>query len=178
MENVKWYVLSVFNTREKKVKESIEKELKLQKLDMYVEEVLIPMEKIFTLKAGKKVQTDKIFLPGYIMVKCSMNGELLRVIKRVDGVISFLGGEKPTPMTDKEVVKLLGKVDELEKTDEIGYESSLIIGQRVNIIDGPFKTWSGIVTNLFPEKKKLSVDVTIFNRKQPLELSYEQVING
>lgn len=177
-KDMKWYVLNVFNTREKKIKETIEKELKLQNMENFVGNILTPMEKVYKVKNSKKVQSEKILYPGYILVECDMNGELLRTIKRINGVISFLGGTSPVPMTNKEIENVLGKVEALEESNEIGFESTIIIGQRVDIVSGPFSTFTGTVTSLNPEKNKLMVDVSIFNRKTPLELTYEQVVNS
>ena len=172
-----WYVMNVFNGKEKKVKENIEKELNQRDMMKYVTNILIPREKYYQVRKGKKVKSERNYFPGYIMIECEMNGELLRTVKNTQGVISFLGDKTPIPMKESEITNMLGKVAELEgtKDHDLEYDTNLIVGQRVEIVDGPFTTMNGIITKICHEKKKLTVDVNIFNRKTPVELSFEQV---
>ena len=171
---MQWYVLNVFNGKERKIKENIEKKLEEKNMTKYVGDILIPKEKYFQVKNGKKVKAERNYMPGYIMVQCDMNGELLGTIKHANGVIKFLGEGKPEPMKEKEVQRMLEKTDELKQTEEV-FEHALLVGQMVQIIDGPFATMHGTVTKILPEKKRVSVDVNIFNRKTPIELNIEQV---
>jgi transcriptional antiterminator NusG len=173
---MEWYVLNVFNGKEKKVKENIEKQLEEKSMTKYVANILIPKEKYFQVKNGKKVKSERNYMPGYIMIQCDMNDELLSTIKHANGVIKFLGQDSPEPMRENEVKRMLEKTDELKQTEEV-FEHSLIVGQMVKIVDGPFATMHGTITKISPEKKRVSVDVNIFNRKTPLELNIEQVIN-
>ena len=173
---MKWYVMNVFNGKEKKVKENIEKELELTKMDKYVSQILIPKEKYYQVRNGKKIKAERNYMPGYMMIECDMNSELIRAIKSVNGVISFLGDGMPTPMKEKEVNRFLQKADELESKDTV-LDHSFLVGQRVEIIDGPFATMSGVISEINAEKNKIMVDVNIFNRKTPVELKLEQVVN-
>lgn len=173
---MKWYILNVFNGKENKVKENIEKELEQMNMTKFVDQIVIPKEKYFKVLKGKKVKAERNYMPGYIMIKCKINGGIISVIKHANGVIKFLGNQNPEPMKEKDVNRLLQKTDDLKNDDEI-FDHSLIIGQKVEIIDGPFETMFGTVTKILSEKKKVCVDVLIFNRKTPLELNYEQILS-
>ncbi|HNT80522.1 MAG TPA: transcription termination/antitermination protein NusG [Bacteroidia bacterium] len=177
MENeLKWYVIRAISGQEKKVKQYIEMEISRQKLESYVSQVLIPMEKIYQIKSGKKVSKERNFFPGYVLIEAHLTGEIPHIIENVPGVISFLGskGEAPSPLRQSEVNRILGKVDELAETDEI-LNIPFVVGESVKVIDGPFNNFSGVIEEVNEEKKKLKVMVKIFGRKTPLELSYMQV---
>lgn len=173
---MKWYVINVFSGKEKSVKEKIEKHIEQIGMSKLVNQILIPMEKTFQVRNGKKVKTEKNYFPGYIMIECELNGELIKQIKSVNGVISFLSdkGGQPTPMIEHEVANLLGKVDSLEQGDTTP-NINFIVGQHVVIIDGPFQTFTGIISKIFEDKMRVVVDVSIFNRKTPVDLSFEQI---
>lgn len=174
---MKWYVMNVFNGKEKSVKENILKQLELNGMIKLVNQVLIPREKTWEIKKGKKVKSEKNYLPGYIIIECEMNGELMKYIKNVKGVISFLTNSdgKAIPMKDSEVNSILGKVEELEQNNEIRIDNDFIEGQYVTIIDGPFQSMNGSITKINNEKGRAIVDVSIFNRKTPVDLSFEQI---
>jgi transcriptional antiterminator NusG len=147
------------------------------KLDDYIGQVLIPTEKVFQMKNGKKVSKEKAYLPGYVLVEAALVGEVSHVIKGIPNVIGFLGAEKggePVPMRLSEVNRILGKVDELSETEE-EMKIPFIFGESVKVIDGPFNNFSGTIEEINEEKKKLKVMVKIFGRKNLLELSYLQV---
>lgn len=173
---MKWYVMNVFSGKEKSVKEKIEKHLEQSGMSKYVNQILIPREKTFQIRNGKKVKTEKNYFPGYIMIECEINGELMKSIKSVNGVISFLSNKegRPIPMKDNEIANLLGKVDELEQTDAVS-RTNFIVGQHVTIIDGPFQTMHGVISKIIDERMRVVVDVLIFNRKTPVDLSFEQI---
>ncbi len=173
----KWYVVRAVSGKEKKVKEYLELEISRHKLNDFVEQVLIPTEKVFQIRNGKKISKEKSYLPGYVLIEASLVGEVEHVIKGIPNVIGFLGTEKggdPVPMRLAEVNRILGKVDELSESEE-EMKIPFVVGEPVKVIDGPFNNFSGIVDEINEEKKKLKVMVKIFGRKNLLELSYMQV---
>ena len=173
----KWYVVRAVSGKEKKVKEYLELEISRHKLNDFVEQVLIPTEKVFQIRNGKKISKEKSYLPGYVLIEASLVGEVEHVIKGIPNVIGFLGTEKggdPVPMRLAEVNRILGKVDELSETEE-EMKIPFVIGEPVKVIDGPFNNFSGTIDEINEEKKKLKVMVKIFGRKNLLELSYMQV---
>lgn len=171
----KWYVVKAISGSEKKVKQYIENEINRLNLNEYVMQVLIPTEKVYQIRKGKKISTERSYLPGYILIEAALVGEITHIIKNVPGVLGFLGPKnEPVPLREAEVKRILGKVDELlEKDEEINVP--FIIGETVKVIDGPFNSFSGIIEEINEEKKKLKVMVKIFGRKTPLELSFLQV---
>ena len=173
----KWYVIRAISGKENRVKAYLEDEIKRLKLTEHVNQILIPTEKVYQIRKGKKVSKERSFFPGYILIEANLTGEVPHVIQNVNNVIGFLGAEKrgePMPLRQSEVNRILGKVDELAETEEeltIPY----IIGESVKVIDGPFNGFNGVIEEINEEKKKLKVMVKIFGRKQPLELSFLQV---
>jgi len=175
--NKKWYVVRAISGKEKKVKGLIELEVKRNNLEGFVQQVLIPTEKIFQIRNGKKISKERNFFPGYVLIEAELVGEVPHVIKGVNNVIGFLGAEKggdPVPLRLSEVKRILGKVDELADSEE---EMSIpfVVGESVKVIDGPFNNFNGVIEEINEEKKKLKVMVKIFGRKTPLELGYMQV---
>ncbi len=176
-DSKKWYVVRAISGKEKKIRDYIEDEIKRNGLSDYVSKVLIPTEKIYQIRNGKKISKERSFFPGYILVEAELTGEVPHVIKNINGVIGFLGGEKggdPMPLRLNEVNRILGKVDELAESDE-EINIPFIVGETIKVIDGPFNGFSGSIEKINDEKKKLEVMVKIFGRKQPLELSFLQV---
>jgi transcription termination/antitermination protein NusG len=171
----KWYVVKAISGKEKKVKELIESEINYQNLQDYISQVLIPTEKVYQVRKGKKVSKERNFFPGYVLIEAILAGEIAHIIKNIPGVLGFLGSKgEPIPMRPSEVNRILGKVDELsEKGEEIS--EPFIIGESVRVIDGPFNSFSGVIEEVNEEKKKLKVMVKIFGRKTPLELAFVQV---
>ncbi|CAG5085212.1 transcription termination/antitermination protein NusG [Parvicella tangerina] len=179
MSDVKkrWYVIRAISGKEKKVKELLELEVERNNLTEFVEQILIPTEKVYQIRNGKKVSKEKAYLPGYVLIECALVGEVEHTIKSMNNVIGFLGGEKggdPLPMRQSEVNRILGKVDELAETDA-EMDIPFVVGESVKVTDGPFNNFNGIIEEVNEEKKKLKVMVKIFGRKTPLELSYLQV---
>ncbi len=177
-ENVKkWYVLRTIGGKEKKVKEYIESEIANAGLQEYVSQVLIPTEKVFQIRNGKKISKERNFFPGYVLIEACLVGEIPHILKNITNVIGFLGDTKggdPVPMRLSEVNRILGRVDEMaEKNEEMNIP--YVVGETVKVIDGPFNGFNGIIEHINEEKKKLQVMVKIFGRKTPLELSYMQV---
>jgi transcriptional antiterminator NusG len=172
----KWYVVRAISGKEKKVKQYLESEILHAGLQDYVSQVLIPMEKYYQIKDGKKVSKERSYFPGYILIEAELMGEIPHIIQNTSGVIGFLGakGEQPAPLRQSEVNRILGKVDELADSEEI-INIPYVVGETVKVVDGPFNSFSGIIEEVNEEKKKLKVMVKIFGRKTPLELSYTQV---
>jgi len=173
----RWYVVRAISGKEKKVKEYLDMEISRLKLTDFVGQVLIPTEKVFQIRNGKKVSKEKAYLPGYVLVEAALVGEVPHVIKGIPNVIGFLGAEKggdPHPMRMSEVNHILGKVDELSETEE-EMKIPFVVGESVKVIDGPFNGFNGTIEEINEEKKKLQVMVKIFGRKTPLELSFMQV---
>ena len=173
----KWYVIRAISGKEKRVKELLELEIDRHKLNDYVEQVLIPTEKIYQIRKGKKISKEKNYFPGYVLIQAALIGEVEHIIKSLTNVLGFLGATKggdPLPMRQTEVNRILGKVDELAVNDE-EMNIPYVIGESVKVVDGPFNNFNGVIENINEEKKKLTVMVKIFGRKTPLELNYMQV---
>ena len=172
-----WYVVRAVSGQENKVKGYIDQEIARFNLEEYVEQVLVPTEKVIQIRNGKKVNKERVYFPGYIMVHANLGGEVAHMIKSINGVIGFLGetkGGDPVPLRKSEVNRMLGKVDELSvKADNVAIP--FVTGETVKVIDGPFNGFNGTVEKINEEKRKLEVMVKIFGRKTPLELSYMQV---
>jgi transcription termination/antitermination protein NusG len=173
----KWYVVRAISGQENKVKAYIETEINRLNIGDYISQVLVPTEKIVTVKEGKKIVKDKVYFPGYIMIEANLSGEIPHIIKSITSVIGFLGevkGGDPVPLRMSEVNRMLGKVDELAvKTDS--HAIPFTINETIKVIDGPFNGFNGTVEKINEEKRKLEVMVKIFGRKTPLELSFMQV---
>lgn len=173
----KWYVLRTIGGKEKKAKEYIEGEIASAGLQDYVSQVLIPTEKVYQIRNGKKISKERNFFPGYLLVEASLVGEVAHLLRNVTNVIGFLGDTKggdPVPMRQSEVNRILGKVDELSVSDE-ELTIPFVVGETIKVIDGPFNGFNGIIEKVNEEKKKLEVMVKIFGRKTPLELGFMQV---
>jgi len=173
----RWYVVRAISGKEKKVKEYLDVEITRLKLDEFIGQVLIPTEKVFQIRKGKKVSKEKAYLPGYVLVEAALLGEVPHVIRSIPNVIGFLGNEKggdPSPMRLSEVNRILGKVDELSESEQ-EMKIPFVVGEAVKVIDGPFNNFTGVIDEINEDKKKLKVMVKIFGRKNLLELSYMQV---
>ncbi len=172
-----WYVLRTVGGKEKKVKEYIESEIANAGLQEFVSQVLIPTEKVYQIRNGKKISKERNFFPGYILIEAALVGEIPHMLKNVTNVIGFLGDTKggdPVPMRQSEVNRILGRVDQMAEEDaevNIPY----VVGETVKVTDGPFNGFNGIIEEINEEKKKLKVMVKIFGRKTPLELGFMQV---
>lgn len=173
----KWYVVRAVSGQENKIKAYIEQEVNRVGMADYISQVLVPTEKVVSIKDGKKVSKDKVYFPGYVMIEANLSGEIPHIIKSITGVIGFLGetkGGEPVPLRMAEVNRMLGKVDELSvKTENVNIPYS--IDETVKVIDGPFNGFNGTIEKINEEKRKLEVMVKIFGRKTPLELSFMQV---
>jgi transcriptional antiterminator NusG len=173
----KWYVLRAIGGKEKKVKEYIENEIANGDLQGFVSQVLIPTERVYQIRNGKKISKERNFFPGYVLIEAALVGEVTHILRNIPNVIGFLGDTKggdPVPMRQNEVNRILGRVDELAETGE-ELNVPYMVGETIKVIDGPFNGFNGIIEDINEEKKKLKVMVKIFGRKTPLELSFMQV---
>ncbi|MBT8395057.1 MAG: transcription termination/antitermination protein NusG [Bacteroidia bacterium] len=174
----KWYVVRAVSGQENKIKTYIENEIARLGLQDFVDQVLVPTEKVVQIRNGKKVSKEKVYFPGYIMIQANLSGEIPHIIKSITNVIGFLGetkGGDPVPLRQSEVNRMLGKVDELNVESDANVVIPFTIGETVKVIDGPFNGFDGTIEKINEEKRKLEVMVKIFGRKTPLELSYMQV---
>ena len=173
----KWYVVRSISGSENKIKDYIEREISHAGLEDYVDQIIVPTEKVVQIRNGKKIQKDKVYMPGYIVINANLEGEIGHIIKNVNGVIGFLGetkGGDPVPLRKAEVNRLLGKVDELATSvDQVSIPYT--VGESIKVIDGPFNSFMGTIEKVNEEKRKLQVMVKIFGRKTPVELSFLQV---
>ena len=157
----KWYVIRAISGKEKKVKEMVDMEVSRSNMGTHISQVLIPMEKFYQIREGKKVSKERNFFPGYVLMEADLTGEIAHTIKNMPNVIGFLGAEKggdPVPLRQAEV-----------------NHNPYHVGEGVKVIDGPFNGFNGVIEEINEEKKKLKVMVKIFGRKTPLELSFMQV---
>ncbi|MCQ2128437.1 MAG: transcription termination/antitermination protein NusG [Bacteroidaceae bacterium] len=172
----RWYVLRAVTGQESKVKEYIEAEMRHNDLlQNNVSQVLIPKEKRTSLRNGKRVVSEKNYLPGYVLIEANLKGETAHTLRFMPNVLGFLGGlDHPSPIRQSELNKMLGNAEEMEiQGEEVNVPYS--VDETVKVTDGPFKDFSGIIEEVNLEKRKLKVMVKIFGRKTPLELGFMQV---
>ncbi|MBQ0063807.1 MAG: transcription termination/antitermination factor NusG [Prevotella sp.] len=176
MADFRWYVLRAVTGQELKVKEYIEAELKHDAdFAAHVNKILIPMEKRVSLRNGKRVESDKTYLPGYLLVEAKLEGEVAHRLRFMPNVLGFLGGlDNPSPVRQSELNRMLGSQ---EKSALNGEEVNIpfLVGESVKVTDGPFNGFNGLIEEVNNEKHKLKVMVKIFGRKTPLELGFMQV---
>lgn len=173
----KWYVVRAVSGQENKIRNYMESEINRLGFSDLVEEILVPTQKVVQIRKGKKVNKEKVYFPGYIMIKANLSGEIPHIIKALPNVIGFLGetkGGDPIPLRTAEVNRMLGTVDDLSMDSE-SISIPFILGENIKVIDGPFNGFNGTVEKINEDKRKLEVMVKIFGRKTPLELSYMQV---
>ncbi len=175
-EHLHWYVLRAIGGRERKVCQYFENEVARLHYEAYVPNVLVPMEKVYQIRNGKKVSKERVYYPGYVFVEALLVGEIPHFLTNAPDVLGFLNAPNgdPAPLQPHEVNRLLGNADELAAEEE-ALSVPFTVGDVVRVVDGPFNTFSGIVSEVNEEKKKLTVMVKIFERKTPLELNYMQV---
>ena len=170
-----WYVLRAVSGKEAKVKEYIDAEIKNGRLRGMVSQVLIPTEKVYQVRAGKRVVKERNYLPGYVLVEAKLVGEIAHELRFTPNVLGFLGGlDNPTPLRQSEVNRILGKVDELAEVSE-DTVIPFSVGEAVKVTEGPFSGFSGVIEEINSEKKKLTVTVKVFGRSTPLALGFMQV---
>jgi transcriptional antiterminator NusG len=170
----RWYSVSVLSNFEKKVAEQIREAVAQNGLEDEIAEVLVPTEEVIEVRKGKKVQTERRFMPGYVLVQMEMTDKGYHLINSINRVTGFLGQQgRPTPMRDSEVAVILNQVEEGAESPRslVSYD----IGETVNVTDGPFEGFSGQVEDVDEDNARLKVSVSIFGRATPVELEYTQV---
>ena len=173
----KWYIVHAYSNFEKKVAESIRDQAKQHNLDGCFSEILVPTEDVVEIRRGRKINSERKFFPGYVLVKMDLTDEAYHLIKNTPKVTGFLGaGSKPMPVTEKEVARIIGAIEEgVERPKPtIRFE----IGETVRVTDGPFQSFSGSVEQVDEDRARLRVTVSIFGRATPVELEYGQVEKG
>ena len=169
-----WYIVQAYSGFEKKVAELIKDELKKHKFSDKLEEILVPTHQVTEVKKGKRTKKEKKFFPGYVLIKIELNKEIYHMIKNLQKVSGFLGSaDKPTPISDNEIKRILGQVSENAVSQKAGI--SFEIGEKVKVCDGPFASFNGLIEEIDEEKSRLKVSVSIFGRATPVDLEFNQV---
>lgn len=169
----KWYVVRTFSGHESKVKTILENEIKFRGLEDYIKQVLIPVEKVFEVRDGKKRSKNKNFFPGYVLIEAYLDKKIIDFILGTPSVMGFLGSRNnPQPIHQEEIKRIIGKISESEDTARL--ENPFRVGDSVKITDGPFNNFNGTVQEVNNEKFKLKVMVSIFGRKTPVEIDFTQ----
>ncbi|MEO8414722.1 MAG: transcription termination/antitermination protein NusG [Ginsengibacter sp.] len=182
-KETKWYVLRVVSGKERKVKEYLDKDIIRNGWDKLILQVFLPVEKVYKVQNGKKVMRERNFYPGYIMIEVlegKLSDEMIQHLSNISNVMHFLTDGKGSKgmiisLRKAEVNKMLGKVDEMADAGGMTMSEPFIVGETIKIIDGPFNDFNGVIEEVTDEKKKLKVQVKIFGRATPVELSYMQV---
>jgi transcriptional antiterminator NusG len=170
----KWYIVHAYSNFEKKVAESIREQAHAQGLDDCFSEILVPTEDVIEIRRGRKINAERKFFPGYVLVKMDLSDEAYHLIKNTPKVTGFLGsGTKPMPVSEREIARIIGAIEEgVERPKPtISFE----IGEAVRVIDGPFASFNGSVEQVDEDRARLRVTVSIFGRATPVELEYAQV---
>ena len=169
-----WYIVQAYSGFEKKVVETIKDTLVKNKLETHMEQILVPTHQVTEVKKGKRSKKEKKYFPGYVLVKIDLTKQIYHLIKNLQKVSGFLGSaDKPTPITDTEIKRILGQVSESAINQKSGI--SFEIGEKVKVCDGPFASFNGLVEEIDEEKSRLKVSVSIFGRPTPVDLEFNQV---
>ena len=170
---IRWYVIHAYSGFEKKVAEFIKEQADKKGLTDKVEQVLVPVENVINIKNGAKIESERKFFPGYVLIKMEMTDQTWHLVNDTPKVTGFLGGKKPTPITEKEAMHILHQVEEgVERPKSV---ISYAVGEQVHVTDGPFASFVGTVEEVDAEKERLKVLVSIFGRATPVDLDYTQV---
>ena len=169
-----WYIVQSHSSFENKVAKIIKEEAEKAKVLEKIEEIVVPTHDVTEVKRGKRIQRKKKYFPGYVLIKSEMDNDLYHMIKGIKKVSGFLGSKGiPVPVSDKEIEKILGQIKDgvAQPKSTIEY----VVGEKVQVIDGPFASFNGLVEDVDEDKSKLKVSVLIFGRPTPVELEYNQV---
>ena len=170
----KWYIVQSHSNFENKVAGLIKEEAEKAKISEKIEEIVVPTHDVTEVKRGKRFQRKKKYFPGYVLIKCDMDNDLYHLIKNLKRVSGFLGSKGvPVPVSDNEIEKMLGQIKDGVAQPKSGIEYN--IGEKVQVVDGPFASFSGMVEDIDEEKSRLKVSVSIFGRPTPVDLEYNQV---
>ncbi len=169
----KWYVLHALSSQEQKAKDALEERVRLAEMGEQIKEILIPTQTVQEIRGGKKKVTTRKFYPGYILIFMDLNDETWPLVNRTQGIIGFLGGDVPAPLSKREVDEMFGQIE--DSKEKIAPRVSFNIGERIKINEGPFINFIGQVENVDEERGKLGVSVNVFGRTTPVELEYWQV---
>ena len=173
-QNYKWYIIHTHSGFETKVVNTIKEEVNKKKLSQLFEDFLVPTQRTLEIKKGKKVEGEKKFYPGYIMIKMIMNDDTWHLVKKITKVSGFLGASnKPVALRDEEANRILNQIQ--EGVDSVVPTISFEVGETVKVSDGPFASFNGIVEEVDADRSRLKVAVSIFGRATPVELEYTQV---
>ena len=172
----RWYIVHAYSNFEKKVADSIEEQAKLKGLWDRFEKVLVPTEKVVEVRRGRKVDAERKFFPGYVLVKAQLTDAVFSLIKNTPKVTGFLGDSKPVPITETEAEQILTQIQEgVERPKpSVTFE----VGEAVRVSDGPFASFNGTVQEIDEERSRLKVEVSIFGRATPVDLEFSQVEKG
>ena len=169
-----WYIVQSHSNFENKVAKIIKEESEKLKFSEKIEEIIVPTHDVTEVRRGKRVQRKKKYFPGYVLIKSEMDNDLYHMIKNIKKVTGFLGSKGiPVPVSDKEIEKILGQIK-----DGVAQPKSAIdysVGEKVQVIDGPFASFNGLIEDVDEEKSRLKVSVSIFGRPTPVDLEYNQV---
>jgi len=170
----KWYIVQAYSNFEKRVKESLERDAAEKGLAHLFEEILVPTETVVEVRKGRKMESERKFFPGYVLVKVDLTDEAYHLVKNTPKVTGFLGSAtKPMPVSDKEVARIVGQIQ--EGVDSPRPMISFDIGEVVKVVDGPFQSFNGTVESVDEENARLKVLINIFGQGTPVELNYTQV---
>ena len=170
----RWYIVQAYSNFERKVAEDIRQKVAQKKLEHLFEDVIVPTEKVVEIRRGRKVDAERKFFPGYVLVKMDMTDEAFHLIKNTPKVTGFLGAEnKPMPISESEAMRILHQVQEGVERPKASV--SFEIGENVRVADGPFASFSGVVEEIDEARSRVKVAVSIFGRATPVELEFGQV---
>ena len=169
-----WYIIQSHSSFENKVAGLIKEEAEKAKISEKIEQIVVPAHDVTEVKRGKRIQRKKKYFPGYVLIKSEMDDNIYHMIKNIKKVSGFLGSRgKPVPVSDKEIDKILGQIKDGVAQPKSGIEYN--VGEKVQVIDGPFASFSGMVEGIDEEKSRLKVSVSIFGRPTPVDLEFNQV---